>query len=122
MTDGTALQNEIFAFLADPATHGGAKVTRIDTHAAAVFLAGAHAWKIKRAVKFPFLDFSTLSLRRAALDAEIEANRPFAPEIYLGLVPIVRSGGALKLGGTGSQDAPLRRNADLRPPRHGGAH
>ena len=101
MTDGTALQSEIFSFLADPATHGGEKVTRIDTHAAAVFLAGAHAWKMKRAVKFPFLDFSTLARRKAALEAEIEANRPFAPKIYLGLVPIVRSGGALTLGGTG---------------------
>src|SRR6478752_7503241 len=94
-------QQAAFDLLADPATYGGAKVTRIDTHAAAVFLAGEHAHKIKRAVKFPFLDFSTLALRRAALEAEIEANRPFAPELYLGLIPIVRSGAKLALGGDG---------------------
>ena len=72
----------------------GAKVTRIDTHAAAVFLAGDHAYKIKRAVKFPFLDFSTLGAAQGrAREAEIEANRPFAPELYLGLIPIVRERG-----------------------------
>jgi aminoglycoside phosphotransferase family enzyme/predicted kinase len=94
-------QDAVFALLADPATHGGTKVKRIDTHAAAVFLAGEHAFKIKRAVKFPFLDFSTLEKRKAALQSEIEANKPFAPQLYLGLVLITREGGALKLGGDG---------------------
>src|SRR6478609_1411332 len=101
MADSAAVQAEVFSFLADPETYGAGKVTRIDTHAAAVFLAGDHAYKIKRAVKFPFLDFSTLSLRKAALEAEIEANRPFAPEIYLGLVPVVRRSGKLALDGDG---------------------
>jgi aminoglycoside phosphotransferase family enzyme/predicted kinase len=94
-------QSAIFAFLADPATHGGAKPTRIDTHAAAVFLAGERAWKVKRAVKFPFLDFSTLRKRRAALDAEVEANKPFAPQLYLGVRPITRSGGKFAIAGDG---------------------
>ena len=56
-------QEPVFALLADPATHGGAEVKRIDTHAASVFLAGARAFKVKRAVRFPFLDFSTLEKR-----------------------------------------------------------
>src|SRR5262249_23218656 len=94
-------QKPVFDFLADPATHGGATVKRIDTHAAAVFLAGEAAYKVKRAVKFPFLDFSTLDKRKAALAAEIEANRPFAPQLYVGLVPIVRRDGGLALGGAG---------------------
>src|SRR5262245_11535584 len=94
-------QEAVFKFLADPAIHGGAAVTRMDTHAAAVFLAGQNAYKVKRAVKFPFLDFSTLAKRKAALAAEIDANRPFAPELYLGLVPIVRRNGGLALGGDG---------------------
>ena len=49
-------QEGVFALLADPTTHGGAAVTRIDTHAASVFLAGTRAFKVKRAVRFPFLD------------------------------------------------------------------
>ena len=53
-------QEEVFAFLADPASHDGAAVKRVDTHAAVVFLAGDRVFKVKRAVKFPFLDFSTL--------------------------------------------------------------
>jgi uncharacterized protein len=69
-------QEAVFALLADPATHGGAKVKRIDTHAATVFLASERALKVKRAVRFPFLDYSTLDKRRAACEAEIEVNRP----------------------------------------------
>ena len=59
------LQDRVFAFLTDPAAHPG--VHRIDTHGAAVFLDGARALKIKRAVRFPYLDYSTL--RNARLPA-----------------------------------------------------
>src|SRR4051812_19650192 len=95
-------QSAAFRLLTDPATHGGAKVTRIDTHAASVFLAGEHAWKVKQAVKFPFLDFSTLDRRKAALEAEISANKPFAPQLYVGLIAITSEGGRLALGGKGT--------------------
>ncbi len=94
-------QQAVMEFLGSPATHGGAKVTRIDTHAASVFLAGERALKIKRAVKFPFLDFSTLAKRKAACAAEIEADRPFAPAIYRGVVAITRGPQGLQIGGTG---------------------
>jgi len=73
-------QEPAFSLLSDSATHGGAKVKRIDTHAASVFLAGERAFKVKRAVRFPFLDFSTLEQRRSACAAEIAVNRPFAPK------------------------------------------
>jgi aminoglycoside phosphotransferase family enzyme len=95
-------QDAVFRFLADPATHGGAAIKRINTHAASVFLAGPVAYKVKRAVRFPFLDFSTLEKRKAALEAEIAANRPFAPELYLEVLPVVRRDGKLTLGGEGS--------------------
>jgi uncharacterized protein len=94
-------QQAVIDFLGDSATHGGAPVTRIDTHAASVFLAGERALKIKRAVKFPFLDFSTLEKRKAACEAEIQVNRPFAPAIYRGVVAITRGPGGLAIGGGG---------------------
>src|SRR6476661_9515244 len=78
-------QREVFALLSDPATHRLREpVTRIDTHAAAVFLAGPDAYKVKRAIKFPFMDFSTLDKRRVGCEGEVAVNRRFAPDIYLG--------------------------------------
>ena len=103
MTAESDSQEEVFAFLADPATHGGRKVQRIDTHAASVFLAGDRALKVKRAVRFPFLDYSTLERRQRACEAELAVNAPFAPEIYRGVVPITRqAGGKLAIGGSGT--------------------
>ncbi len=97
-------QEPVFRLLADPATYGLKEaVGRIDTHGAVVFLAGADVYKVKRAVRFSFMDFSTLEKRRRACAREIEINRATAPELYLGLVPIVRRGGALHLGGEGEQ-------------------
>ncbi|MFG1395411.1 bifunctional aminoglycoside phosphotransferase/ATP-binding protein [Roseixanthobacter pseudopolyaromaticivorans] len=95
-------QNAVFAFLADPSTHGGAQVSRIDTHGAAVFLAGAVAYKVKRAVAFPYMDFSTLEKRHAACERELDVNRANAPGIYLAVVPIARTADGLSLGGTGT--------------------
>jgi hypothetical protein len=95
-------QDEVLAFLSDPATHGGEKVQRIDTHAASVFLAGKRALKIKRAVRFPFLDYSTLAKRRQACEAELAVNAPYAPEIYRGVIAITREAdGRLAIGGKG---------------------
>jgi aminoglycoside phosphotransferase family enzyme/predicted kinase len=103
MDDIDQSQEPVFALLGDPATHAGARVTRIDTHAASVFLAGERAFKVKRAVRFPFLDFSTLEKRQAACAAEIEVNRPYAPEIYRRVVPITRAqDGSLALDGPGT--------------------
>ncbi len=94
------VQQAIFDFLGNPASHNGAPVKRIDTHAASVFLAGPRALKVKRAVSFPFLDYSTLDKRKAACVAEIEVNRPYAPTIYRGVVAITRAAdGRLAIGG-----------------------
>jgi aminoglycoside phosphotransferase family enzyme/predicted kinase len=103
MDDAAKAQEDVLAFLAEPATYGRAdKVLRIDTHAAAVFLAGDRALKVKRAVRFPFLDYSTLAKRKAACAAEIEVNRPLAPNLYRGVVAITRANdGRLALGGDG---------------------
>jgi aminoglycoside phosphotransferase family enzyme/predicted kinase len=103
MTETPEDQQEVFAFLADPANHGGKTVHRIDTHAASVFLAGDRALKVKRAVRFPFLDHSTLEKREGACRSELAVNAPYAPEIYRGVVPITReAGGKLAIGGSGT--------------------
>jgi len=95
-------QDAVFELLGDPATYGGTDVKRLDTHAAVVFLAGERALKVKRAVRFPFLDFSTLEKRKAACLAELEVNRRFAPQLYRRIVPITReSSDALALDGAG---------------------
>ncbi|MCR6630772.1 MAG: AAA family ATPase [Magnetospirillum sp.] len=98
-------QAEILRLLASPATHGGHRPTRIDTHISTIFLAGDQAWKMKKAIRLPFLDFSDLDSRRRACEAEVEINRRAAPQLYLGCVPITRDPqGRLRLGGDGAAE------------------
>ncbi|HET6519915.1 MAG TPA: AAA family ATPase [Geminicoccaceae bacterium] len=97
-------QATVFAFLGRGDAYGapGLEVERIDTHAAAVFLAGERAYKVKRAVRFSFLDFTALARRRAALEAELRLNRRTAPGLYRRVLPVTRGGdGALALDGAG---------------------
>ena len=93
-------QAEIISFLEDPETHGGYAVERIDTHIACVFLVGERAYKLKRSVVFPYLDFSTVEKRYQAAMAELRLNTRNAPSLYLGLKPIRQTGnGRLCLDG-----------------------
>jgi uncharacterized protein len=96
-------QSEVLAFLASPSTHDGEAVERIETHASIVFLAGPRAFKLKRAVCYDYLDFSTQARRRAMCEAEVRINRRTAPELYRGVVPVTREAdGSLALGGGGT--------------------
>lgn len=95
-------QSGVIAFLADPVSHGVTRVERIDTHCAHVFLAGDTAWKMKRAVKYDYLDFSTLGKRKKILDRELSLNARAAPTLYRRVVPITREeDGALAIDGAG---------------------
>jgi aminoglycoside phosphotransferase family enzyme/predicted kinase len=95
-------QSAVIDLLSAPSTHGGAPVERIETHASIVFLAGPRAWKLKRAVKYDYLDFSTVERRKAMCQAEVRVNRRTAPFLYRGVTPVVRGGdGSLTLGGPG---------------------
>lgn len=96
-------QSEAAAFLADPASHGAGVdvVRRIDTHGAMVFLAGTRAYKLKRAVRFDYMDFSTVERRRAMCEAEVTVNRRTAPGIYLRALPLTRVNGGLAFAGEG---------------------
>jgi len=102
MAHAVADQSEVAGFLQDPSTHRGQPVDRFDTHGAMVFLAGDRAYKIKRAVRFSYMDFSTLARRRWACEREITLNRRTAPSLYLHALAITRTeGGGLALGGDG---------------------
>ncbi len=99
-------QSAVIAFLADARNHGAGveSVGRVETHISEIFLAGETAYKLKRAVKFPYLDFSNSELRRAACEAEVALNRRTAPALYLGTAAVTRGpDGALALD-TGNGD------------------
>jgi aminoglycoside phosphotransferase family enzyme/predicted kinase len=85
-------QADVIAFLSNPASYGGNvdAVERHETHGAIVFLAGDRAYKLKREVRYPYMNFSTVALRGAACRAELSVNRRTAPHLYLDVRAIVR--------------------------------
>ena len=103
-TDRRDDQGEVVAFLSTPDAYGlrAGSVERIDTHISIVWLAGDRAYKLKRAVHFDYVDFSTIALRRVACEAEVSLNRRTAPALYRGVRAVTReSDGTLSLGGHG---------------------
>jgi aminoglycoside phosphotransferase family enzyme/predicted kinase len=86
-------QRDVIDFLSRPSSYGAAveRVDIIETHVSLVFLAGDHAYKLKRAVKFPYLDFSSLEQRRIACEAELALNRRTAPDLYLEVRALIRT-------------------------------
>jgi len=93
-------QTETIAFLSKPESYGlahGENVERHATHGSFVFLACDRAYKLKRAVKFPYMDYSTVERRKAMCERELAVNRRLAPELYLETIP-VRRDGALHIG------------------------
>jgi len=97
-------QSAVLRLLGNPATYGRSvsEVERIDTHGAIVFLAGAKAYKMKRAVAYPYMDFSTLERRREACRRELEINSRTAPDLYLEVLPVTRGAAGLVLDGGGA--------------------
>ena len=82
--------------------HRPAKVDVVQTHISFIFIAGEEVYKVKKAVDFGFLDFTTLEKRKFYCEEELRLNRRLAPEAYLGVVPITRDPtGSLQLGGAG---------------------
>ncbi len=96
-------QSETVALLSAPVLDGEAgPVERIDTHISRIFLRGRRAWKIKRAVRLPYVDFSSAEARLAACEEEVRLNSVTAPEIYRACHRVTRrADGALALGGDG---------------------
>ncbi|MGA7260177.1 MAG: AAA family ATPase, partial [Stellaceae bacterium] len=77
-------QRDVIAFLRDPSSYGPGvdRVEVVETHASLIFIAGERVFKLKRAVAYPYLDFSTADLRRRACEAELVLNRRTAPALY----------------------------------------
>ena len=97
------LQQQVLDFL-DGSSFGPARGgKRIDTHASMVFLGADRALKIKRAVRLPFLDYSTLEKRKRACEEELKVNAGNAPELYRRVVAITRNAdGTFEIDGTGT--------------------
>ncbi len=73
-----------------------------ETHMSWVFMAGNTVYKLKKPVKYPFLDFSTIAAREADCRAEVHLNQRLAPGVYLGVVTLTLEPDArLALNGAG---------------------
>ena len=97
-------QSETISFLATPAAFndGSKSIGRKETHISEIFIGDTRVFKLKRAVKFPYLDFSTPELRKSYCEAEVAVNRRTAPSIYIGVKQIARTpDGGLEIGGIG---------------------
>ena len=88
-------------FLSRP-SRPAAGVIRRETHMSWVFLAGDRVYKLKKPVRFPYLDFSTLDRREAACRAELRLNRRLAADVYLDVLPLTATPRGLTIDGDGS--------------------
>ena len=90
---------ELIEPLSDPAAydHPVGLVEVRHTHISVVFLAGGLVYKVKKPVNLGFLNFSTLDKRRYFCEEEVRLNRRLAPTVYLGVVPVTRTGQQLAI-------------------------
>jgi hypothetical protein len=102
---GSADQAALVRALADPAfyPHRPPRVEHVQTHISHVFLAGPYVYKLKKAVRFPFVDASTVARRGSLCEEELRLNWRLAVPIYLGVLPVTRErDGRLALCGKGT--------------------
>jgi len=95
---------EKVAFLRSPQSYPSqpSKIEVCETHMSYVFLASADAYKLKKPVRYPFLDFSTLAARESSCRAEVQLNERLATGVYRGVLALTcESDGRLRLGGRG---------------------
>ena len=85
----------------DAYPHPVSAIELLETHISWVILTGQYAYKIKKAVRFDFLDFSTLEKRHFCCDEELRLNHRFAPNLYLQVVPITETVKNAQINGDG---------------------
>lgn len=103
-------QDDVVRALADPAfyPHRPERVVHHETHISHVFVAEPFAYKLKKDVRFSFVDLSTVELRRALCHEEVRLNRRLCAPLYLGVREVTRDGdGRLALDGAGTPVEPL---------------
>ena len=91
--------------LRDPAVYGVEEVEVRETHISWVFLAGERAYKLKKPVRLPFVDYGTAERRRHMCEEEVRLNRRLAADVYLGVRAVVRGGARLELDEPDHPDA-----------------
>ncbi|QDX82133.1 hypothetical protein B9N43_13295 [Denitratisoma sp. DHT3] len=93
----------LIAALLDPARYdaGTTRVDLVETHISWLLLAGTRAYKIKKPIVLPFLDYGTLDRRRACCEAELRLNRRYAPQLYRGVARITGSSADPRWNGSG---------------------
>ena len=111
MTPGASVmpddQRDVIAFLKDPSSYGEGvdRVETIETHASLVFIAGERVYKLKRAVRYPYMDYSTVARRGEMCRRELAVNERSAPDLYLELRALVREGNSIRFGGSDARNA-----------------
>lgn len=99
--EGPSLEEKV-AFLSSPACYRGVgEVEAKETRMSWVFLAGDRVYKMKKPVRYPYLDYSTAAKRRRICETELRLNRRLAPDVYLRVVPLTAEDGGLAIDGTG---------------------
>jgi hypothetical protein len=94
----------------DPRAHEGVEV--VQTHLSFVFLTPGRVVKVRKAVRLSFVDFGTRALRNEDCLREVRLNRRLAPDVYLGVAPLVRGAGGFAVGEVGEALAGGPRGAE----------
>ncbi len=103
MSNGEPTLEEKVAVLSKSGVYpdGAGAVERLETHMSWVFLTADRVYKLKKPVRFPYLNFATLRSREAMCRAEVKLNGRLAPDVYLGVAPLVAARDGLSIGGEG---------------------
>ena len=98
---GWGSQDELVSAMLEPGFYPKrpSKVAHKETHISHLFLTDDLVYKVKKAVRFSFLDYSTLAKRRHFLNEELRLNRRLAPSVYLAVMPISFDATGWRLGG-----------------------
>jgi aminoglycoside phosphotransferase family enzyme/predicted kinase len=106
LTTTIPVSNQIVEFMSASSAYRDrpATVQVLETHISWVFLTDRYAYKLKKPVRFEFVDFTTPELRHRACLEELRLNRRLAPGVYLSVIPVTRrSDGVFVLGGEGEE-------------------
>lgn len=95
-------RERVTALRASLEASGGRPVRLIETHISWVLLADTLAYKLKKPVRLPFLDFTTLAARRHFCEEELRLNRRLAPSLYIDVVNVRESPEGTRFGSVGS--------------------